>query len=247
MKLTINFTPLGLKPQDITGKPVLVIDVLRCTTTIVEALANGARAVLPTATAEDALRLAQNLEKDAVLLCGERKLETIPGFALGNSPLEMTREVVEGKTLVMATTNGTGAIVATEPAGPVLIGAVTNFTAAAEAARVEMEAHGEITILCSGREKSFALEDAYVAGRFAQALLPGHARRSAELNDAAIAALELVRRYGDKWKGAIAASAAARALKEAGHKADIAAATELDQHDFVPQYHDRMVKIPEQA
>ena len=115
MKLTINFTPLGLKPQDITGKPVLVIDVLRCTTTIVEALANGARAVLPTATAEDALRIAQNLEKDAVLLSCERRLETIPGFALGNSPLEMTPEVVEGKTIVMATTNGTGAIVAESP------------------------------------------------------------------------------------------------------------------------------------
>jgi 2-phosphosulfolactate phosphatase len=247
MKLTIHFTPLGLKPGDITGKPVLVIDVLRCTTTIVQALANGARAVLPTASAEDALRLAQNLEKDAVLLCGERKMERIPGFALGNSPLEMTAEVVTDKTIVMATTNGTAAIVAAEPAGPVLIGAVTNFSATAEAARTALEEHGEITILCSGRERSFALEDAYVAGRFTQALLPGHTRRSADLNDAAIAALELVRRYGDKWKGAIAASTAARALKAAGFKADIAAATELDQHAIVPRYADRMVKLPEQA
>jgi len=247
MKLTINFTPLGLKPQDITGKPVLVVDILRCTTTIVQALANGAKAVLPTATAEDALRIAGNLEKDTVLLCGERKLERIPGFALGNSPLEMTREVVEGKTLVMATTNGTGAIAATEPAGPVLIGAITNFSAVVEAARQAMEEHGEVHILCSGRERAFALEDAYVAGRYASALLPGHARRSAELNDAAIAALELVRRYGDKWKGAIAASTAARALKAAGFKADIAAATEPDQHAIVPRYADRMVKLPDQA
>jgi 2-phosphosulfolactate phosphatase len=247
MKLTINFTPLGLKAQDITGKPVLVIDVLRCTTTIVEALANGARAVLPTATAEDALRLAQNLEKDAVLLCGERKMDRIPGFALGNSPLEMTAEAVTDKTIVMATTNGTVAIAATEPASPVIIGAVTNFTAAAAAARAALEEHGEITILCSGRERSFALEDAYVAGRFAQVLIPGQARRSADLNDAAIAALELVRRYGDKWKGAIAASTAARALKAAGLKADIAAATEVDQHAIVPLYRERMVKLPDPA
>lgn len=243
MKLVVNFTPLGLKPQDIHGKPVLVIDILRCTTTIVRALANGARAVVPVAAAEEALRMAQNLEREAVRLCGERKLEPIPGFDLGNSPLEMTEDVVRGKTLVMATTNGTGAIVAAEPGNPVLIGAVTNFSAAAEAARVALEEHGEIHILCSGRERSFALEDAYAAGRFCQALVPGQQRRAVQLNDAAIAALELVRRYGDKWKRAVTASAAARALKAAGYRQDLVAATEADVHAIVPRYHDRMVTL----
>ncbi len=247
MKLTVYFTPLGVTPNAIAGKPVLVIDVLRTTTTIVSALANGAKAVLPAPTAEEALRLAGNLERDAVLLAGERGMQRIEGFALGNSPLEMTSETVSGKTIVMATTNGTGAVVAAEPARPVLIGAVTNFSAAVQRAQAAFEDQGEMIVLCSGRERMFALEDAYAAGRFAQALIPGRQRRSAELNDAAFAALELVRRYGDKWKRAVSASNAARALKGVGLKADVAAATEVDCYSIVPEYAGRLVTLPDRG
>ncbi len=247
MKLTVYFTPVGLTTAAVARKPMLVVDVLRTTTTMVAALANGAKAILPAATAEEALRLAANLERDAVLLAGERRTERIEGFALGNSPLEMQSDVVGGKTIVMATTNGTGAVVAAEPGRPVLIGAVTNFTAAVERARAAFEKTGEIVILCSGRERMFALEDAYVAGRFAAALIPGKQRRSADLNDAAIAALELVRRYGDKWKNAFSASAGARDLKRAGFRADVTAATELDSQSIVPEYAQRLVTIPDGA
>jgi 2-phosphosulfolactate phosphatase len=244
MKLTVYFTPLGVTNSAVTGMPFLVVDVLRATTTIVAALANGAKAVLPSETAEEALRIAGNLERDSVLLAGERRMERIEGFALGNSPLEMQQETVSGKTIVMATTNGTPAIVAAEPGTPVLLGAITNFGAAVERAREVFEEAGQLAILCSGRERMFALEDAYVAGRFAHALIPGRQRRSADLNDGAIAALELVRRYGEKWKTAVAASAAARDLKRAGFKADVAAATEADSHDIVPEYADRLVTVP---
>ncbi len=247
MKLSIYFTPLGLAPGDIAGKPILVIDVLRTTTTIVAALANGAKAVIPAPSAEEVSRLAQNLERGSVVLAGERRLERMEGFDVGNSPLEMTREAVEGKTIVMSTTNGTPAIVAAEAGRPVVLGAATNFTAAAERARAVFGADGEIVILCSGRSRMFAIEDAYAAGRFAQALIPGRQRRSADLNDAAIAALELVRRYGDKWKTAIAASAAARELKRLGFKNDVAAAAEVDAHAIVPVYAGRLVTVPDRG
>lgn len=244
MKLSIFFTPLGLSQHDITGKPVLVIDLLRTTTSIVAALHAGAKAVLPAATAEDGVRLAGNLEKDTVVTAGERRLERIEGFVLGNSPAEMTADVVAGKTVVMATTNGTPALVAAEAGKPVFVASATNFSAVAAAARAAFEQSGDAVILCAGREKQFALEDAYAAGRFAQALIPGRQRRSAKLNDAAIAALELVRRYGDKWKNAVAASAAARELKQKGFKADVAAATEVDKYDIVPVYAGRLVTLP---
>lgn len=243
MKLSIYFTPLGVSAADIAGKPVIVLDVLRTTTTIVAALGNGARGVVPAQTADDAVRLAGNLEKDSVLLAGERRLERIEGFALGNSPREMSAELVRGKTIVMSTTNGTGAIVSAEAGKPVLVAAATNFTATVERARQAFEQTGEIVVLCSGRERQFALEDAYAAGRFAQALVPGRQRRSADLNDGAIAALELVRRYGDKWKNAITASAAAHDLKRMGFKQDVATATEVDTHRIVPEYAGRMVTI----
>ena len=244
MKLSVYFTPLGVTHHAVAGIPVVVLDVLRATSSIVAALANGARAVVPETTADEALRVAKNLERDDVLLAGERGGHRIDGFALGNSPLEMTAETVSGKTLVMATTNGTGALVAAEPGRPVLVGAITNFSAVVARAGEELQRTGKLTILCSGRERMFALEDAYVAGRITKALLPDGKRANVELNDAAIAALELVRRYGDRWKRAVVASAAARELKQIGYRHDVEAVTEVDLYDIVPVYAERIIKVP---
>lgn len=243
MKISVYFTPLGLTPNEVAGRPVLVLDLLRATTTIVAALAHGAKEVIPVVAADEAIRLAQNLERNQVLLVGERKGVRIEGFALGNSPREMTREVVEGKTLVMSTTNGTPALVAAETGGTVMVGAVTNFSAAARGATAAFEETGELVILCAGREKQFALEDAYAAGRFTQAVIPTGRRREVELNDAALASLELVRRYGDKWKNAVRASAAAKGLAALGFKEDVTAATEVDQYDVLPLLSDKHVSL----
>ena len=242
MKLSVYFTPLGLKQQDVAGRPVLVIDVLRAGTTIVTALAHGAKAVLPASGADDALRLSNNLERDGVLLVGEQGYQRIEGFDAGNSPLEMTPERVNGMTLIITTTNGSPALLATDYAGPVFVGAAINFTAVAAAARAAFEEKGELIILCAGSEGRFALEDAYVAGRYARKILPSRSR-GVEINDAAIAAQQLVRRYGEKWKVALSASAAARGLKELGMGADVVAATEIDKFDIVPRYEERQVKI----
>jgi 2-phosphosulfolactate phosphatase len=245
MKLVVYFTWGGVPPAAVANKPVLVVDLLRATTTIATALANGARAVLPAASPDDALRLAQNLERDDVLLTGERQALPIPGFALGNSPLEMTSERVAGKTLVMATTNGTPALLAAEPGRPVLLGAAVNFSAAADAARRALEEAGELVILCAGRQGLFALEDAYAAGRFAQAVVPPKARRAVEYNDAAIAARDLVRRYGVRWKTPVTVSAGARDLKTKGFRADVIAATEADRFDLVPRFEQRHIVVAE--
>ena len=241
MSIEVFFTPLGLKPADVAGKPVLVIDVLRATTTMIAALAHGARGIVPAASPDEAIRMAQGLAPDGVLLAGERGCRPIERFHLGNSPREMTADVVAGQTIVMATTNGTPALVAAEGGRPVMVAAVTNFSAAVERARAAFEAGGEIVILCSGREKRFALEDAYVAGRMVRALTPDSRRRETGLDDAAIAALQLVRRYGDRWKRAVRASAAARHLTELGYQEDVAAATEMDTHSLVPIYAERRV------
>lgn len=244
MKLSVYFTPLAVTPPVVAGKPVLVIDILRATTTMVTALANGARAILPAETADEAMRMAQNLKSDDLLLAGERNLARIDGFTLGNSPLEMTAEVVAGKQLIMTTTNGSAALAAVGLGNPVLIAAALNFTAVARAANEAFEDADEIVIVCAGREGMFALEDAYAAGRFVQSLIAGRGRNAVALSDGAIAARELVRRYGDKWRRAISASAAARTLKLAKLKADVDAATESDKYDIVPRYADKLVKVP---
>src|SRR5438552_16906167 len=193
MKIDVHFTPLGLGAADLAGRGVVVIDVLRATTTIITALANWAKAVIPSATSEEAVRLASNLEKDGVLLAGERKSVKIEGFALGNSPREMTPEVVAGKTIVLATTNGTPALVAAQGGDPVLLGAPANFKALVERARQALVERGGLVIVCAGRERQFALEDAYTAGRLVKAVKTG--LRKLELNDAAAAALALPAAY----------------------------------------------------
>ena len=243
MKISVYFTPLGLTPAAISGKPVIVLDVLRATTTIVAALANGAKAVVPTASSDEALNVAPNFEKKERLLAGERRCLRIPGFDLGNSPLDMTADAVGGKTIILSTTNGTPALAAAESGRPVIVGAVTNFSAAARAAREAAEEPDALAIICSGKEKLFALEDAYVAGRFVQAALKGKARgKSAhELNDGAIASLDLVRQYGTDWKEPLMASAAARDLLALKFKTDVLAAAEPDRYDIVPIYKDRRI------
>ena len=244
MNISVYFTPLGVTSQAIGGKPVLVLDVLRATTSIVAAMANGARSVVPAESPDEALRLAGNLERDGVLLAGERNMIRVEGFDLGNSPLEMKGDVVAGKNVVMATTNGTPALIAADSGNPVLVGAVTNFSAVVARARELCETNGELHILCAGRKRMFALEDAYVAGRYAAALVPSRERRHARLNDAAIAALELVRRYGEHWRRAVGASAAAQDLRQLGFKADLDAATEVDTYTVIPVYSERLVRLP---
>ncbi len=238
MKIDVYFTPLGLVAGDLAGRGVVVIDVLRATTTVITALAHGAKAVIPAATSEEAVRLASNLEKDGVLLAGERKSVKIEGFALGNSPREMTPEVVSGKTVVLATTNGTPALVATQGGAPVLVGAPVNFKALAERTRQVFAEQGDLVIVCAGREKQFALEDAYTAGRLIKAVKKGI--RKIALNDAAAAALDLTQHYGN-WEEALARSEAARQLTEVDLADDVAFSAQADRFSVVPQYAERRI------
>jgi len=238
MKIDVYFTPLGLNAGDLTGRGVVVIDVLRATSSIVAALSSGAKAVVPAATSEEAVRLTANLEKDGIVLAGERRMVKIEGFGLGNSPREMTAEAVAGKTIVLATTNGTPALVAAQGGDPVLVAAAVNFSAVAERARAVFTERGDLVIICAGREKQFALEDAYTAGRLVKAVKKG--ARKVTLNDAAQVSLDLAGQQGG-WEDAFEASDAARQLIEAGLGDDVAYCAHPDRFSVVPVYADRRI------
>jgi 2-phosphosulfolactate phosphatase len=240
MKLDVVFSPLGLPPGQAAGRTIFVIDILRASTVICAALHHGARAVLPASTTEEALRLAQTIGASDVLLCGERGGLPIPGFALGNSPLEMTPEAVQGRTLVMSTTNGTPALLATQGAAAVYLAAAVNLSTVAAAAKDALDARGELLILCAGRERAFALDDAYAAGRLLSAVLGG-GRRPKGLNDAALASLELVRRYGTTWATPLHASRGGADLQALGFDADITDAAREDAYPVLPMYHERRI------
>jgi 2-phosphosulfolactate phosphatase len=238
MKIDVHFTPLGFVAGDLAGRGVVVIDALRATTTVITALANGAKAVIPAASSEEAVRLASNLEKDGVLLAGERKSVKIEGFALGNSPREMTAAAVAGKTIVLATTNGTPALVAAQGGDPVLVGAPANFKALAARARTILAERGDLVIVCAGRERQFAAEDGYTAGRLIKAVKRGI--RKVVLNDAARAAVALTAEFAG-WLEALEESEAARQLAEVDLAADVAFAARPDRFDVVPSYADRRI------
>ena len=238
MRIDVYFTPLGPKEADFAGRGVIVIDVLRATTTIVTALAHGAKAVVPAATSEEAVRLTANLERNGYLLAGERRSLKIEGFQLGNSPREMAAAVVGGKTIYLATTNGTPALVAAQSAELVLLGAAVNFKATAERARAHFQQRNEIAIICAGRERQFAIEDAYTAGRFVKALKKGV--KKVALNDAAEVALALTGLYDD-WADAFEGSAAAQQLVDADLGDDVTFAAKPDRFDTVPVYAERRI------
>ena len=238
MRIDVYYTPLGLSAGDLTGRGVVVIDVLRAGSTLVTALAAGAKAVVPASSSEEAVRLTANLEKDGIVLAGERRMLKIEGFGLGNSPREMTREAVGGKTVYLATTNGTPALVAVQGGDPVLVAAALNFSAAAERARAVFQKRGDLVIVCAGREKQFALEDAYTAGRLIKAVKKG--ARKLSLNDAAQVALDLAAQQGG-WRDAFAASDAARQLVEAGLGEDVTFCAQPDRVTVVPVYAERRI------
>jgi 2-phosphosulfolactate phosphatase len=173
---------VAFTPDESAAAPTgVVIDVIRATSTICQALASGYERVLCAAEVEDARALAAEA---GVTLGGERLGIRIDGFDLGNSPREYL--TVRTPTLAMSTTNGTRAIVtAAERCERVLIASLLNLEAVTEAAR----AHGDdVAIFCAGVKGSFALDDSYVAGRIA-GLLAG------DLSDAAEAAVRLAASY----------------------------------------------------
>lgn len=223
----------------------VVIDVIRATSTIVEALASGARAVYPTLSSEEAIRLANSLGREDTLLCGEQKGLRIEGFDLGNSPGEFTSDRVSGKQLVMSTTNGTRAFLAAEGAERVLAASLLNLSAVAEA----VSGAERVVFVCAGKEGRFSLDDALCAGLILQSLAgEGDDRPSSSwrLDDASRSALALAKVY-DVAADLLRETAAGTALVEVGLEADLERCAEVDRYRLVPEMHDRMISLPDEG
>ena len=157
--LNAVFLPATVTSESLTDDTVIVVDVLRATTTIISALANGAAQVLPQPSIEAAREAYAGMNGDA-LLGGERQGQIVDGFTNGNSPVEYTSEVAAGKTLILATTNGTVAMEHCRQAKRVLIGAMVNLQAVAEAVLHEPK----VTVMCSGTDRVITSEDIIFAG-----------------------------------------------------------------------------------
>jgi 2-phosphosulfolactate phosphatase len=239
VRIDVFFGTAGLTPGDAAGRVVVVIDVLRASTSIATALANGARAVIPLDSTDEVVMRAKAFERSEVKLAGERQMRPIPGFDLGNSPREFTREAVEGKTVLLSTTNGTAAISALQGPRDVVIGSYVNFSAVLTMLRAALRGGTDVAILCAGRDKQFSLEDAACAGRYVHHAM--RRRTDISVNDAAFAAMLLDRRYSDNLMRLFSASAHGRALSEAGYGDDLGDCAAIDAFPIIPIYQDRQI------
>jgi 2-phosphosulfolactate phosphatase len=237
MRARVHFTVAELDPAGLQDRTVVVLDILRATSSMVAALAAGARAIYPASNPEEAVRLASSLGREDTLLCGERKGLKVEGFHLGNSPAEFTPEKVAGKRLIMNTTNGTRALLSVTTAERVYVAALLNLAAVARVvARAE-----ELTILCAGREDRFALEDAVCAGLLLERISELRDEEP-ELDDAASAAVVLSESFTPDAEF-LAETIAGQALAEIGLGGDAQDCARLDVHDIVPVMSERMIRL----
>ncbi len=228
MKIDCHFTPGPVDELALRERTVVVLDVLRASSTIITALGNGAREVIPAATVESAMKIAGNLGPEQALLGGERNGRIIPGFHLGNSPAEYTESKVRGKSIIFTSTNGSQAIVKARYAAELAIGAFINLSAVAAAVRVRAR---DLVILCSGRNGGFSLEDAVCAGMLVSRVV---ADGDALMTDGANAATRLYRSLGRGILKMMRNSDHGRYLEELGFGADIRYCAAVDGVPIVP-------------
>ena len=239
MRADVFFLPQEVGPADMANRVVAVVDVLRASTSIAAALANGARAVIPLGSSEEVVARAKSLARSEVRLAGERKMKPVPGFDVGNSPTEFTKEAVEGKTVLMSTTNGTSAILAIQGARDVVVASYVNFSAVLSMLRAALRGGTDVAIVCAGHERRFAIEDAACAGLFVQHLTAKNS--TAEINDAATSAMLIDKKFGTNHKRLLKAASHGAALIEAGFAADLDVCASLDEYPVVPVYQDRQI------
>jgi len=239
MRLDVYLTPAEIHPGALTDGVVAVIDVLRASTTITTAIDNGARAVIPFEGTDEVVERARQFERDGVLLAGERKMLPVSGFDLGNSPAQVTREVVGGKTVLLSTTNGTHALLQAQGARDTIVASYVNCSPVTALCRAALRSGLRVSLVCAGQDRAFALEDAGCAGRFVRTITKR--LTNVTLNDAAQACLLIDKKYGDSLDTLFQDAAHGRALAEAGFANDLVLCAQVDAHPVVPVYVDRQI------
>lgn len=233
--------PDDMPPAAVTGGVAVIIDVLRASTTIVTALAEGAAFVLPTAQISAARHFQRDLPP-GTLLGGERGGKPIAGFDLGNSPAEYCRSQVAGRGIVMTTTNGTVALARCQQAREALIGCLVNRTAVAMlAARLADEATG-VHLVCAGTDGQVTEEDLLGAGAILDAAVSDSVCGVPLLDSAGEHALEAFRRLTTGVTDQVASlvdaftrAAGGMNLVRIGMAADLSFAATVDRFNLVPQ------------
>ena len=237
-RIDLYLTPPEAERASLDGRQIVIVDVLRSCTSIAVALSNGASKIIPAETVEEAARLASTLGSKSRLLCGERDGRKVGGFDLGNSPREYARKRVEGATLIFASTNASPLMAGLLEGREQLLLAYVNVGAVAEAARA---GGGDVAIVCAGKHKRFALEDAACAGALVRRL--ANAVGGLDLNDAAEMAGEYDRAHGGSPEAILRRSEHGRDLVEMGFEDDLPVCAQVDSVPVVPVLRDGRITV----
>jgi 2-phosphosulfolactate phosphatase len=233
------FIPEEIKNTELTGKLVVIIDVLRASSTIVTALANGCRCFIPVLSPNKARKKAEQFEKERVLLGGEREGIKIEGFDLGNSPREYKREAVKDKTIIFSTTNGVKTLEMVEGAHRIIIGSFLNLQAVCNYCT---NYKGDILLICAGKEGRFSLEDTACAGMLIDSLKNALSDTCQE-SDANLTARLLYKKFNNNILEILRKSQHGRYLESIGLDEDLKFCSQLDFFCIVPVFKDGIISI----
>ena|ERR1051326_3090789 len=243
IKVAVFFTPANFDEMFLKDKTVVVIDVLRASTSIMMALQNGAKEIIPVSNVESAVKISGSLFGDVTLRAGERNSRIIEGFNLGNSPVEYTEEVVKGKSIIFITTNGSAAIVKGRHAKRLIVAGFVNIAAVVAFLK---DAETDFTIVCAGKENNFSLEDAVCAGALINRL---KAETDAELilDDGGTAATGLEKSLGGNILKMLKNTEHGKYLTEIGFAQDLKVCAGVDSVNLLPMLSGNVIRVYKEA
>ncbi len=219
MKVSVTFTPAEIEGRDVSGATVVVIDCFRAATSVAVALENGATAVYPFLSVDEAFE--EKKRRPEALLAGERQAAKVEGFDLGNSPGDFRTSAVTGREIIMTTTNGTRVVAAASRAEALFMCGFVNLSATAAAVAAE---DSDVVLACAGTAGFFSIEDAICAGLLCRRL----ADAALHLDDsAAFAARAVDVPWGDLRSLALSGRGAAN-VRRAGLERDLDECLALD-------------------
>jgi len=229
--VSVHLLPALLDPAELADATVVVIDVLRATSTITAALAAGAAGIIPFAEVAAARQRAVGFP-GPVLLGGEREGKRINGFDLGNSPGEYTPEAVQDQTILFTTTNGTRALATCQQASRVLLAGFVNLAAVV----TQVDSTPELHILCAGTNEKISQEDMLLAGALTE-MLGSRSEPFTPSNDSARLAQQAwcsSNAQAGQLEHLLRAGRGGQNLLQLGLEADIAFCATVDRFDVVP-------------
>lgn len=242
MKINILFSPIVADELYFTSKTTVMIDVLRASSTIITALNNGAKEIVPVGIIEFAVKVSGGMFGGQTLLGGERNTKKIEGFALGNSPLEYEEKVVNGKSIVFYTTNGTKALTKAKFSENLFVCSFLNLTAVAKHL---VSLNNNVEIICAGRNNFFSLEDTVCAGKLVSEIISLNSE--IEINDSVSASLALNDKYGGNLLKMLRESDHGKLLIENGFEEDIKYCSQLNICSTIPYYANGVIKLMKEA